>query len=95
MGDSIDDKKANYGLNGEGTVPVRRYASNVYDLYDMVGNVWEWCSDPYEGVDNSRVLRGGSWLDTATFVRVSTRGWSTPKFTSSYIGFRCAWPSNP
>ena len=94
-GDSIDDTQANYGLNGEGTVPVGRYAPNGYDLYDMVGNVWEWCSDPYESVDNSRVLRGGSWFDTARFVRVSIRGWSSPLFTSNQIGFRCAWPPNP
>lgn len=89
-GDSIDDTQANYGLNVGDTVPVGQYAPNGYDLYDMIGNVWEWCSDPYESVDNFRVLRGGSWFDTATFVRVSTRNWSTRSFTSAYIGFRCA-----
>lgn len=95
-GNSIDDTHANYGLNVGETVPVGQYAPNGYDLYDMVGNVWEWCSDPYEGVDNSRVLRGGSWLNTAaTFVRVSTRGWSTRSFTSAYIGFRCVKDMSP
>ena len=94
-GDSIDKTQANYGLNVGNTVPVGQYAPNDYGLYDMVGNVWEWCSDPYESDDNSRVLRGGSWFDTARFVRVSIRGWSSPSFTSDHLGFRCAWPPNP
>ena len=90
QGSSIDASKANYGLDVGGTVPVGQYPANDYDLYDMAGNVWEWCSDPYDDVEDSRVLRGGSWLDTARFVRVSVRGWSTQSFTSAYIGFRCA-----
>ena len=89
-GDSIDATQANYNWNVGDTVPVKQYPANDYDLYDMAGNVWEWCADTYEGDANSRVLRGGSWLDTARFVRVSARGWSTRTFTSDYIGFRCA-----
>ena len=89
-GDSIDATKANYDWNIGDTVPVRQYPANGYGLYDMAGNVWEWCYDAYEGDADSRVLRGGSWLDSARFVRVSARGWSTRMFTSSYIGFRCA-----
>ena len=88
--DPIDTEKANYDFNVEDTVDVGQYPANKYGLKDMAGNVWEWCSDAYEGDEDSRVLRGGSWLDSAQFVRVSARGWSTPKFTSSYIGFRCA-----
>ena len=89
-GDAIDATKANYDWNEGDTVPVKQYPANGYDLYDMAGNVWEWCYDAYEGDADSRVLRGGSWLDSARFVRVSARGWSTRMFTSSYIGFRCA-----
>ena len=89
-GNLIETDKANYGLNIGNTTPVGQYPANGYGLHDMAGNVWEWCSDSYDGVENSRVLRGGSWLDTAPFVRVSVRGWSTRMFTSSYIGFRCA-----
>ena len=89
-GDSIDATNANYDWNVGDTVPVGQYPPNDYGLRDMAGNVWEWCADAYEGDEDSRVLRGGSWLDTARFVRVSARGWSTRMFTSNYIGFRCA-----
>ena len=89
-GDSIDASNANYDWNVGDTIPTGQYPENGYGLYDMAGNVWEWCSDAYEGEADSRVLRGGSWLDSAPFVRVSTRNWSTRTFTSAYIGFRCA-----
>ena len=89
-GDSIDATQANYDWNVGDTVPVQQYPANGYGLYDMAGNVWEWCADTYEDDEDPRVLRGGSWLDTERFLRVSTRGWSTSTFTSNYIGFRCA-----
>ncbi len=46
-GDLIDTNKANYGKNVGSTTPIGNYPPNGYDLYDMVGNVWEWCLDEY------------------------------------------------
>ena len=87
-GDSIDATKANYDFSVGDTVNVGTYPANDYGLYDMAGNVWEWCADTYD--EDYRVLRGGSWFDTERFVRVSVRGGSPPLFTSAYYGFRCA-----
>lgn len=88
-GNSIDAGSANYG-NGVGdTTSVGRYPANGYGLSDMAGNVWEWCSDVYDNIENSRVLRGGSWSAHALDVRVSFRGADIPTFTNDDVGFRC------
>ncbi len=46
-GNSIDTGKANCDKNVGSTTPIGNYPANEYDLYDMVGNVWEWCLDEY------------------------------------------------
>ena len=47
-GNSLDPTQANYDWNEGHTTPVAKYPSNGYELYDMCGNVWEWCLDKYE-----------------------------------------------
>ena len=92
------------GNSEKKTHPVGKKAPNGFGLYDMLGNVYEWCSDWYDegyyaksplkdphGAESgaSRVLRGGSWYYGSRGVRASYRYGSTPDFRTDYVGFRC------
>jgi sulfatase modifying factor 1 len=70
------------------TMPVKQRKPNFYGLYDMHGNVWEWCQDYYDETNKNRVLRGGSWYDLAEYMRVSCRLYFHPDCKSDLIGFR-------
>ncbi|MEI6873357.1 MAG: SUMF1/EgtB/PvdO family nonheme iron enzyme, partial [Verrucomicrobiota bacterium] len=99
-GDTLTEKDANFA--GAGTVEVGKYPKNGYGLYDMAGNVWEWCWDWYDseklGVDDprgsetgtSRVLRGGSWSTGAANCSLANRDYYSPGSRSYSIGFRLA-----
>lgn len=70
------------------THPVGQKKANEYGLYDMLGNVWEWCQDLYEPTGSSRVFRGGSWFDLARSLRSAFRRRVVPGIRYSFLGFR-------
>lgn len=72
------------------THPVKKLSPNELGIYDMSGNVWEWCQDLYDSNGSGRVLRGGSWRIDAGGCRVAYRNGGGPDSRDYLIGFRLA-----
>ena len=118
FGENITPKQVNYdgnhpyaggkkGLYRERTVPVKSLPPNPWGLYEMHGNVWEWCANwygeyPTQAVTNPlgpdqgthRVLRGGSWNYFGGRTRSALRSRFVPGYRNGYFGFRLAQVEN-
>lgn len=114
FGDNVGIDQVNYDgdfpySDGEGgeyrkkTIAVKALPCNAWGLYQMHGNVLEWCQDRFgeyqaayavdpvgPSVGWYRVIRGGSWLDGARFCRSAYRGGCEPGYCLDEFGFRCA-----
>jgi formylglycine-generating enzyme required for sulfatase activity len=117
FGSQLNGRQANfdgtvsYGTNTKGTylektTSVGKYPANAWGLYDMHGNVWEWCSDWYgqypsgsvtdpsgPATGSRRVVRGGSWDSIAVGCRSANR-WDDPSIRLGCLGFRVALSSS-
>jgi uncharacterized protein (TIGR02996 family) len=84
------DGKAKKGKYLQRTKRVGSCCPNRLGLYDMHGNVWEWCQDPYDEEGSDQVIRGGGWSNSGRYCRSAFRFGHGPTIRLRNLGFRVA-----
>ncbi len=99
-GDKLTDRDANFERQLGRPSEVGKYPANPWGLFDMVGNVWQWCADgkrrytaarqtdPVGPLEASRVLRGGGWQSTPRDCRSAASTWFGVSYRQEGVGFR-------
>ncbi|PWT92749.1 MAG: formylglycine-generating enzyme family protein [Acidobacteria bacterium] len=98
-GENITTDQSNYdgrypyagfpkGLFRGKPIPGQSFAPNSWGLYDMEGNVWEWCDDWYDTSHSLKIIRGGSWYFGADSARCGLRYTHRPQDSGFSLGFR-------
>jgi formylglycine-generating enzyme required for sulfatase activity len=119
VGATLSTDQANYNGNfvyGPGlkgtyrakTTPVGEFPPNAWGLYDMHGNLWQWCADWHGGLarkeitdptgpksGKNHILRGGSWGSNPVFCRSANRNFADPASRTEFYGFRVALDGTP
>ncbi len=103
--DACVSENRSSGLDAKRPAPVMRYPPNAWGLYDMHGNVWEWCEDLFDRYDTisvvdpceldsgkDRVRRGGSWYGPGYSCRSANRAYGHPMSRLQNTGFRLVMP---
>lgn len=82
---------ANYDEHYGGTTKVGSFSPNELGLYDLAGNLGEWCMDPCGPVDFERVVKGGAWSKSASHLKIAARRGKWARLGTTTIGVRPVW----
>jgi Sulfatase-modifying factor enzyme 1/PEGA domain len=93
---SLENAVTSHDMDLHSTADVGTSEPNDHGLYDMLGNVWEWCLDTFDPSGRTHVMRGGSWLSSRTnFPNSSVRNGAGENYHDKFTGFRVVLTKAP